>query len=269
MGDVLRFTILGCGSSGGVPRIGPAGPNWGACDPNNPKNRRRRCALLVQRIGPEGRTSVLIDAGADLREQLIGARCGHLDAVVLTHDHADHVHGLDDLRMVVFNRGARLPTWSDGPTGETLMRRFRYLFETPEGSNYPPILDLVPIDGPIRIDGAGGMLELRPFEVVHGEIMALGFRIGELAYIPDISEMTADAWAACAGLDCWVLDALRLKPHVSHANLETALKWIAQAAPRRAILTNMHIDMDHAAVAAATPDHVMPAHDGLKLDYAL
>ncbi|MCH8951347.1 MAG: MBL fold metallo-hydrolase, partial [Proteobacteria bacterium] len=113
MADTLRLTILGTGSSGGVPRIGPSGPNWGACDPSNPKNRRRRCALLVQRIGPEGRTNVLIDAGPDLREQLIGVGVGHLDAVIFTHDHADHVHGIDDLRMVVFNRRSRLPAWMD------------------------------------------------------------------------------------------------------------------------------------------------------------
>ena len=269
MGDRLRFTILGCGSSGGVPRIGPHGPNWGACDPENPRNRRRRCALLVQRLGEEGRTSVLIDAGADIREQLIGAGCGHLDAVVFSHDHADHIHGIDDMRMVAFNRGARLPAWADGPTGDTLMRRFGYIFETPEGSHYPPIMDLVRIEGPIRVDGAGGPVELMPFEVVHGGIMALGFRIGDVAYVPDVSAMTGAAWDACSGLDCWILDALREKPHVSHANVETALEWIGRARPRRAILTNMHVDLDHAALDAATPEHVTPAHDGLTLDYAL
>lgn len=269
MSGTLRFTILGCGSSGGVPRIGPAGPNWGACDPENSKNRRRRCALLVQRIGEEGRTSVLIDAGPDVREQLIGARCGHLDALVLSHDHADHVHGVDDMRQVVFNRRSRLPAWMDDPTAETMMRRFRYIFETPEGSNYPPILDLYRIDGPLRIDGAGGTIELHPFPVVHGEIDALGFRIQDVAYVPDISEMTEAAWSACAGLDCWILDALRHTAHVSHANVETALEWIARAAPRRAILTNMHIDLDYQALDAATPDNVTPAFDGLVLDYPL
>ena len=269
MGDRLRLTILGCGSSGGVPRVGPQGPNWGACDPADPRNRRRRCALLVQRIGEAGRTSVLIDAGADIREQLIDARCGYLDAVVFSHDHADHIHGIDDMRQVVFNRRARLPAWADAPTAETLMRRFGYVFETPEGSYYPPIMDLVPIDGTIRIDGAGGRVEMTPFEVIHGEIMALGFRIGDVAYVPDISDMTEAAWGACSGLDCWILDALREKPHPSHANVETALEWIGRARPRRAILTNMHIDLDHAALDAATPDHVTPAHDGLTLDYAL
>lgn len=263
----LRFTVLGCGSSGGVPRIGPAGPNWGACDPEDPKNRRRRCALLVQRIGPEGRTSVLIDAGPDLREQLILARVGDLDAVVLSHDHADHVHGVDDLRQVVFNRRSRLPAWMDDRTAGTMMRRFGYVFATPPGSNYPPIMDLHRIEGTVRIQGDGGMVELHPFEVVHGEINALGFRIGDLAYVPDISEMTEQAWAACSGLDCWILDALRQKPHVSHANVETALGWIARAAPRRAYLTNMHIDLDYATLDAETPEGVTPAHDGLVLEY--
>ncbi|HUF57779.1 MAG TPA: MBL fold metallo-hydrolase [Thermohalobaculum sp.] len=269
MGDRLRFTILGCGSSGGVPRIGAHGANWGACDPENPKNRRRRCALLVQRLGEHGRTSVLIDAGADVREQLIGAGCGYLDGLVLSHDHADHIHGIDDMRMVAFNRRARLPCWADAATGDTLMRRFGYIFETPEGSHYPPIMDLMPIDGPIRIGGAGGTVELIPFGVVHGEIMALGFRVGDVAYVPDVSAMTEEAWAACSGLDCWILDALRERPHVSHVNVDTALEWIERAAPRRAILTNMHTDLDHAALDARTPGNVVPAHDGLTLDYAL
>lgn len=269
MGDRLRLTILGCGSSGGVPRIGPEGPNWGACDPDNPLNRRRRCALLVQRFGEGGRTSVLIDAGADIREQLIRAGCGDLDALVFSHDHADHIHGIDDMRMVFFNRRARLPAWADAPTAATLMRRFRYIFETPDGSYYPPIMDLMPIEGPIRIEGAGGPVELIPFQVEHGEIMALGFRIADVAYVPDVSAMTDEAWAACSGLDCWILDALRERPHVSHVNVDTALEWIARARPRRAILTNMHTDLDHAALDARTPENVTPAHDGLTLDYAL
>ena len=135
MSDTLRITVLGTGSSGGVPRIGPAGPNWGACDPSNPKNRRRRCALLIQRFGPEGHTNVLIDAGPDVREQLIGAGAGYLDAVIFSHDHADHVHGIDDLRMVVFNRRSRLPAWMNEATERTLRGRFGYVFETPPGSN--------------------------------------------------------------------------------------------------------------------------------------
>ncbi len=269
MADRLRITVLGTGSSGGVPRIGPAGPNWGACDPSNPRNRRRRCALLVQRIGAAGHTSVLIDAGPDVREQLIDARAGHLDALILSHDHADHVHGIDDMRMVAFNRRARLPAWMDAATETTLRTRFGYLFETPEGSHYPPILDLCHIDGAITIAGAGGRLTFEPFHVPHGEIEALGFRIGPVVYTPDIKEMNHAAWAMLEGTDCWILDALRHTEHVSHANVATALGWIERASPPRAYLTNMHIDLDYAELDAMTPAHVHPAHDGLVLEYPL
>ncbi len=267
MAHRLRITILGTGSSGGVPRIGPEGPNWGNCDPSNPRNRRRRCALLVQRIGAEGRTSVLVDAGPDVREQLIDARCGYLDAVVLSHDHADHVHGVDDLRMVVFNRRARLPAWMDAATERTMRERFEYVFETPPGSNYPPLLDAYRIDGPFEITGAGGPVRFHPFHVPHGEIEALGFRIGPVVYNPDIKEMTPGAWEMLESADCWILDALRYSAHVSHVNVETALDWIARANPPRALLTNMHVDLDYAELDAMTPEHVHPAHDGLVLEY--
>ncbi|MEO0820089.1 MAG: MBL fold metallo-hydrolase [Pseudomonadota bacterium] len=263
----LRFTVLGCGSSGGVPRIGPEGPSWGACAPEEPRNRRRRCALLVERTGPGGTTTVLIDAGPDLREQLIDARAGRLDAVVFTHDHADHCHGIDDLRMIVFNRRARLPAYMDALTEASLRRRFAYVFETPEGSSYPPILDLLPIEGALEIPGPGGAVPLLPIAVPHGEVTALGFRIGPLAYFPDISEMTEEAWSAIEGIDTWVLDALRYRPHISHANVETALAWIARAGPARAYLTNLHVDLDYATLDAETPPHVHPAHDGLRLDF--
>ncbi|MBK0398501.1 MBL fold metallo-hydrolase [Limibaculum sp. M0105] len=267
MSAILRFTVLGCGSSGGVPRIGPAGPNWGACDPNDPRNRRRRCALLVQRVTDEGETSVLIDAGPDIAEQLAHAGAGLLDAVVFTHDHADHCHGIDDLRMVVFNRRSRLPAWMDARTEAAIRQRFGYVFETPPGSNYPAILDLFRIEGPVKIGGAGGTLTLAPFSVPHGEIEALGFHIGPLAYTPDISAMSDDAWEVVRGIDTWITDALRYTPHVSHANVETALAWIADAAPRRAFLTNMHVDLDYETLNAQTPANVTPAHDGLVLEF--
>lgn len=269
MRDRLRVTVLGCGSSGGVPRIGPEGPNWGACDPANPRNRRRRCAILAQRIGAQGDTTALVDAGPDLREQLIDAGAGRLDAVLLTHDHADHVHGIDDLRMVAFNRRSRVPCWMDTRTEATMMRRFGYVFETPPGSNYPPILDRHRIDGPVRVRGRGGELVLHPFEVPHGEVNALGFRIGPVVYTPDISAMSDAAWGALQGAGCWLLDALRYRPHPSHVNIDGALAWIARAAPPAAYLTNMHVDVDYAILEAETPEHVHPAYDGLVLEYPM
>ncbi|MFN3144782.1 MAG: MBL fold metallo-hydrolase [Paracoccaceae bacterium] len=263
----LRFTILGCGSSGGVPRLGNI---WGDCDPGDPRNTRRRCSMLIERVTEAGTTRVLIDTSPDLRAQLLDAGIGSLDAVVYTHSHADHVHGIDDLRMIVFNNRARLPVWADGATQDALYSRFGYAFVQPEGSPYPPILDMHTIGkGPFTIDGAGGPVTLIPFEVGHGAIDALGFRIEGLAYLPDVAEIYDAAWPVLDGLDCWILDALRRTPHPTHAHLERSLDWIARAAPRRAVLTNMHIDLDYATVDAETPDHVTPAHDGMVIRYAL
>jgi len=260
----LSFTILGCGSSGGVPRLGG---HWGDCDPENPKNARRRCSLLIRRHDGTGETAVLIDASPDLRAQLLDAGIGRLDGVVFTHAHADHTHGLDDLRMIVFNMRQRLPVWADGPTQNDLLSRFGYAFVQPPNSAYPPILDLNSIDGDVTVDGPGGPITLTPFEVEHGNIDALGFRIGDLAYLPDVSDIPEATWPALENLDCWILDALRRTPHPSHAHLERSLGWIERAAPRHAVLTNMHIDLDYATVEAETPAHVTPAYDGLTLTY--
>ena len=259
----MIFTILGCGSSGGVPRLGG---EWGDCDPTNPKNNRRRCSLLIQRRAGEAETAVLIDTSPDLRAQLLDAGIRRLDGVVYTHAHADHVHGLDDLRMIVFNMRKRLGVWADGATQNDLISRFGYAFVQPPGSVYPPILDLNAIDGDVVIDGPGGAIRLTPFEVTHGNIHSLGFRIGDLAYLPDVSDIPAEAWPLLENLDYWIIDALRRTPHPSHAHLERTLEWIAQAKPRQAILTNMHIDLDHATLAAETPDHIMPAYDGMTIN---
>jgi phosphoribosyl 1,2-cyclic phosphate phosphodiesterase len=260
----LRFTILGCGSSGGVPRIGN---DWGDCDPTNPRNRRRRCSLLAERISAQGRTTVLIDTSPDMRDQLLDAGAARLDAVVYTHSHADHTHGIDDLRQVVFLTGQRLPVWADGPTQEALLSRFGYAFVQPAGSPYPPILDLHTIDGPVEITGAGGTLRLEPFRADHGTMDMLGFRIGPLAYLPDAVGIPEESWPLLAGLDCWVVDALRRRPHPTHAHLEMTLGWIAQARPSRAVLTNMHVDLDYATLEAELPPHIRPAHDGMVISY--
>ncbi|MEX5726915.1 phosphoribosyl 1,2-cyclic phosphate phosphodiesterase [Rhodovulum iodosum] len=262
MSGHLTFTILGCGSSGGVPRLGG---HWGACDPDEPKNHRQRCSMLITREGAGGITRVLIDTTPDLRTQLLRAGVGVLEAVVYTHAHADHVHGIDDLRQIVFNTRRRLAVWADGATQDALYSRFGYAFTQPEGSPYPPILEMHTIDGPVTIDGPGGPVTLMPFRVNHGAIDALGFRIDRLAYLPDVAEMYDESWAMLEGLDILVLDALRRTPHPTHLHLEKSLEWIERLAPKRAVLTNMHLDLDYATVEAETPAHVTPAYDGMTL----
>lgn len=265
---VLRYTILGCGSSGGVPRLGrgAGGADWGACDPANPRNRRRRCSLLVERISDHGATRVLVDTTPDMHAQLLDAGVGMLDAVVFTHSHADHTHGIDDLRQVVFNIGRRLPVWADGPTQEALLSRFAYAFIQPAGSPYPPILEMNAIDGPFRIEGRGGEISLTPFLCEHGAMDALGFRIGDLAYLPDAVAIPEEHWPLISGLRVFVVDALRRKPHPTHAHLDMTLGWIARARPERAVLTNMHNDLDYATLQAELPDHIRPAHDGMVIE---
>jgi phosphoribosyl 1,2-cyclic phosphate phosphodiesterase len=267
----LRLTILGCGSSGGVPRLGADGqPNWGQCDASNPKNRRRRCSLLVERLQGDAVTRVLIDSSPDLREQLLAAGVGVLDGVVYTHSHADHLHGLDDLRQVVFNTRQRLPVWADAATAQDLLARFHYAFHQAAGTPYPAILQLHPIDeAAFAIDGAAGPLWLTPIRVSHGPTDALGFRIGNAVYLPDVIEIPPQSWAQLTGLDLWIVDALQRRPSPTHAHLDLALDWIARAAPARAVLTNMHLDMDHATLCAELPAHIRPAHDGMVIDMPL
>lgn len=260
-----RFTILGCGSSGGVPRLGG---HWGDCDPAEPKNRRQRCSMLIEQGTGDAITRVLVDTTPDMRQQLLNAGVGMLHGVVYTHAHADHVHGLDDLRQIVFNTRERLNVWADGDTQEALLSRFGYAFVQPEGSPYPPILTLNTIRGPFAVPGPGGPLPLTPFQVNHGAIDALGFRIGDLAYLPDVAEMTDESWEALTGLEVLIIDALRRTPHPTHAHLDKTLGWIDLLAPKRAVLTNMHIDLDYATLSAETPEHIVPAYDGLMIELA-
>lgn len=266
MSDTISFTILGCGSSGGVPRLGG---QWGACDPTNPKNYRRRCSLLITKTAATGITRVLIDTSPDMRSQLLDAEVGTLDAVVYTHSHADHVHGLDDLRMIVFNMRQRLQVWADGDTTNDLLGRFAYAFVQPKGSPYPPICELNSIDGDITIAGAGGSITLTPFKVAHGAIEALGFRVNDVAYLPDVSAIPDGSWAHLENLNCWIVDALRREPHPTHSHLANTLEWIERVAPKQAVLTNMHNDLDYATVAAETPNHIQPAYDGMTLTFAV
>ena len=262
----LKITILGCGSSGGVPRLGG---HWGACDPNEPRNRRSRCSILVERQDEGGTTSILIDTSPDMRNQLLDAGVGRLDGVLYTHSHADHVHGLDDLRMIVINMRARLPVWADAPTKAALLERFGYAFIQPPGSMYPPILDMNDIDGDVEITGPGGTLRFTPFLVNHGGMDALGFRFDGIAYLPDVAKIPDHVWPHLEGLRCWIVDALRRDPHPTHSHLDQTLGWIERMAPTEAVLTNMHNDLDYRTIAAETPDHIHPAYDGMTLTFPL
>lgn len=262
----LRLTILGCGSSPGTPRITG---DWGDCDPNNPRNRRSRAAALIERITEDGgRTTVVIDTGPDFREQMLMAGVKRIDAVVYTHPHADHIHGIDDLRSYVLEQRHLIDIYADGPTMIRLREGFGYCFETPPGSTYPPILrsHLIDHGRPVEIDGEGGLLALQPLPQIHGDIISLGFRAGNLAYCPDVSDFPEGTPALLQGLEWLVIDALQYRPHPSHLSLAEALDWIERLRPRRAALTHMHVPLDYETVMRQTPDHVAPAYDGLVIE---
>jgi phosphoribosyl 1,2-cyclic phosphate phosphodiesterase len=268
--DRLQATILGCGSSAGVPRLGgPDGTgDWGACDPKNPKNRRRRCSLLVRRGG----STLLVDTSPDMREQLLAARVTNLDAVLMTHPHADQTNGIDDLRPLTFLMRKRVDMYADKATLDHLSWQFSYCFETPAGTEYPPIINghVIPEPfSPFAINGAGGPIPALAFWQAHGPVRSLGFRFGKLGYSSDVRGVDQSAFAALEGVETWIVDALRYKPHPTHANVETALSWIARVKPKRAILTNLHIDVDYAELAAQLPAGVEPAYDGMILDVPL
>ena len=257
-------TLLGCGSSGGVPRIGFG---WGSCDPAEPRNRRRRCSLLIERQGPAGRTTVLIDTGPDMRQQLLDAEVDWVDGVLYTHEHADHTHGIDDLRVLAINKRRRVDVHADAQTATLLRSRFSYCFETPKGSSYPPILTMHPLEIGVAmtVEGAGGSIETLPFDQDHGDIQSLGFRIGNFAYSSDVNGLAQASEAMLQGLDTWVVDALRPQFHPSHWSLPETLDWIRRLRPRRAILTNMHTDMDYETLRRTLPPGVEPGFDGLRI----
>jgi phosphoribosyl 1,2-cyclic phosphate phosphodiesterase len=263
----LKITILGCGSSGGVPR--PA-LGWGDCDPKNPKNRRRRTSVLVERQnnespGKHGTTRILVDTSPDLREQLLDAEVDWVDAVFYTHEHADHTHGIDDLRALFISRHRRIDAYLDEATSASLNNKFGYCFTAPPGSDYPPIVSehrLTP-GIPVTIEGEGGPIEALPFAQEHGDIASLGFRFGNLAYSCDLSALPPESVAALADLDVWIVDALRYRQHPSHFSLSDALAWIERLKPRRAILTNLHADLDYEVLRGKLPVHVVPAFDGM------
>ena len=258
----LNFTILGCGSSAGVPR--PA-LGWGDCNPNNPKNRRRRASLLVERRSAEGVTRVLVDTSPDLREQLIDAAVDWLDGVLYTHEHADHTHGIDDLRSLFIKRRQRVDVFLDEKTAAMMRARFGYCFQSPPGSEYPPIVSEHRLTAgmPVTIVGKGGPITALPFAQDHGDIPSLGFRFGPLAYSADLSGVPGPSIPALSDLAIWIVDALRYRPHPSHFSVDDALRWIERIKPRRAILTNLHADLDYDDLRGKLPAHIAPAFDGM------
>lgn len=251
----MEVTILGCGTSGGVPRIGN---DWGACDPDEPKNNRRRCSIFVKNEG----TQVLIDTSPDIRQQLLDADIDDLDGVVWTHEHADQCHGIDELRVLAIRHRKRIDVWSDNQTLSVLMRRFDYCFKQLEGNSSPAILNEHFIDGPFAI----GNIDFIPFVQDHGGINSLGFRMGSIGYSNDLVNLDDRGFEILAGVDTWIVDAMRYAPHPTHVNLETALKWIERLKPRRAILTNMHVDLDYQTLIRDLPKGVEPAYDGMKIE---
>ncbi len=263
----MKITILGSGSSGGVPRIGN---NWGACDPAEPKNRRSRCSLLVQQGSGDDLTSVLVDTSPDLRQQLLDADVKRIDGVLYTHDHADQTHGIDDLRVAAYNQKARIDVYADAQTQTMLRTRFLYCFHQEEGSLYPPILtmhDMPNCGETVTIHGAGGAINAVPFLQDHGPMTSLGFRFGPVAYSSDVVGIPDETFATLEGIDCWILDALRYTPHPTHAHLDLALTWVERVKPKRAILTNLHNDMDYQTLKSTLPDHIEPAYDGMVLHF--
>ena len=265
----LRLTILGCGSSGGVPRVGRDG--WGACDPAEPKNRRRRCSVLVQRMAQDQVTSVLVDLSPDLRMQLLDIALERLDAILISHAHADHIHGIDDVRPLVQQMRKRLDIHMDEPTSKVVNNAFSYIFRTPEGSLYPPLLNEIRLHAgsACAIEGDGGTLHATPFLVNHGEIDALGFRFDNVAYSPDVKDIPEASWPHLANLDVWIIDALRYTSHPSHLTLDEALAWIERMKPKKAILTNLHTDLDYATLCRILPGHVIPAYDGMVIEVGM
>ena len=241
----MKVTVLGCGGSGGVPLITG---DWGRCNPGNPKNRRRRVSVLVE----QGDTTILIDTSPDLRAQFLDAGVTRLDAVLYTHEHADHSHGIDDLRVLALHNRRRVDVYFTPECGARLREAFGYCFSTPAGSSYPPILNAHEVEpgSVIEVDGPGGVLAFSSFDLIHGDIHALGYRIDGLAYACDLSAVPEGSVKALENLNIWIVDALRPTPHPSHLSLPETLDLIEYFRPRQAVLTNMHIDLDYATVAA-------------------
>ncbi len=259
----MKITMLGCGGSGGVPLAGPVpGGDWGRCDPAEPRNRRRRPSILIE----HDRQAVLVDASPDLRDQLLDAAVTRLDAVLFTHAHADHCHGIDELRWLAYARGEAIPAFMDEATHSALTARFGYVFTScaDPDSLYQPMLD-------DRIVGerfeAGG-LAIEAIVQDHGPQHSLGFRIGDFAYSTDVVELSEEAMERLAGIKVWIVDCLRDRPHPTHAHFAKTLAWIERLRPERAVFTHMNHQFDYAEALARCPRGVEPGYDGLTLELA-
>lgn len=252
----MKITILGCGTSGGVPRVGAPDGGWGNCDPANPKNRRRRVSILVEDQG----IRILIDTSPDLREQLLSAKVTSLDAVFLTHDHADHTHGIDDLRGLVQNMRHRIPIYMNSATLKTMTQRFGYIFEGANG--YAAMADAHILTSDVQV----GSMTVRPFRQHHGPIDSIGYRIGQVAYSTDVIGFPTESEPCLKDLKVWIVDALRHDPHPTHPHLKMTLEWIAKYQPAQAVLTHMDWSMDYESLAKNLPAGVVPAYDGMEIE---
>jgi phosphoribosyl 1,2-cyclic phosphate phosphodiesterase len=255
----MRITMLGCGPSWGVPRIGG---DWGDCDPANPRNRRTRCSILIEDRG----AVILVDTAPDLRDQLLAHETKQIDAALFTHAHADHTHGIDDLRSVNRMMGRPLPIYADPATMAELRIRFRYVFAPLDPDKvsmfYKPAIEPHEIEGPFTAAG----IPVVPFVQDHGFSKTLGFRFGRFAYSTDVIRLDDAAFAALEGIEVWIVDCIRRAPHVTHSHVAQTLDWIARVKPRRAIFTHMDQSLDYETLKAELPAGVEPGYDGLVID---
>jgi len=247
-----RVTILGSGNSTGVPM---ANGDWGLCDPDEPRNRRRRASILFEKDG----TTVLIDAGPDLREQMLSAGVKKLDAVIFTHAHADHTQGVDDLRAFVKYGGTPLPVYGYPELVEEIRGRFSYMFGGARAGYYDkPFLEIR--ETPQRL--TVGALDFQFFEQDHTVCRTLGIRIGSFAYSTDVKALPGEAFDTLTGIETWVVAAVRREPHIAHAHLDVVMEWIARVKPQQAYLTHLNFAMDYRTLHNWLPDGIEPAYDG-------